>query len=382
MKIIHITPSYKPAYIYGGPIISVARLCETLVSNDLDVEVLTTKANGKTELIIPTKTVLDGVKIRFYKRITKDPSHFSPALLWDFYKMLSKQNPQMAVHIHSWWNLTAIASCILAKIKKVPIVLSPRGMLTGYSFEKRRSRSKRLFHYLLGRRLIAYCTIHATSELEKEEILKIAQPKSACIIPNLVYFPSPKQLAKLSPQDTGIPGDTLRLLFFSRIDKKKGIELLFHALVKCHFSWSLTIAGTGEHLYLEKLKRLSLSLGISGKINWIGFVQHEQKYDVLSNHQLLVLCSHNENFANVILESLTVGTAVAISNKIGLAGFVREHRLGWIADLNPNSIAETLRLAHGQQHVRELIRVNAPSTVRTRFNQQKLIEQYKELYQL
>lgn len=382
MKIIHITPSYKPAYIYGGPIISVAKLCEALVLNHLDVEVLTTKANGKTELIIPHKTILDGVKIRFYKRITKDPSHFSPGLLWNFYKMLSKTNRQVVVHIHSWWNLTAIASCILAKIKKVPIVLSPRGMLTEYSLEKRHSRTKRLFHCLLGHRLIAYCTIHATSELEKDEILKIAQPKSVCVIPNMIYFPSLKQLGKITTQNTGTSGDTLRLLFFSRIDKKKGMEFLFHALVKCHFSWSLTIAGTGDQAYLEELRQLTLNLGISGHINWMGYVQHEQKFDVLSNHQLLVLFSHNENFANVILESLSVGTAVAISNMIGLAGFVREHRLGWVTDLNPNSIAETLRIAYEHQHVRELLRVNAPPTVRTRFNQQTLSEQYKELYKL
>lgn len=31
MRILHNTASYKPAYIYGGPIHSVAALCEGLV---------------------------------------------------------------------------------------------------------------------------------------------------------------------------------------------------------------------------------------------------------------------------------------------------------------------------------------------------------------
>ena len=382
MKIIHITPSYKPAYIYGGPIISVAKLCETLVSNNLDAEVLTTKANGNTELIIPEQTVIDGVKIHFYERITKDPSHFSPALLWNFHKMTSKKIQSVVIHIHSWWNLTAIASCLLAKIKKIPVVLSPRGMLNEYSFRNRSSGCKKLFHYLLGRKLIAYCTIHATSELEKEDILRIGQPKSVCVIPNLIYFPPHHQLTNPCLQNSHKPSQSFRLLFLSRIDEKKGLELLLHALVNCHFSWSLTIAGTGDYLYLMKLKRLALSLGISEHINWIGYVQNEKKYDVLLDHQLLILFSQNENFANIILESLSVGTAVAISNKVGLAGFVREHELGWIADLNPDTIAATLTLAYEQQDVRELIRAKAPSTVRKRFNQQKLFKQYKELYQL
>ena len=382
MKIIHITPSYKPAYIYGGPIISVAKLCETLVSNNLDVEVLTTKANGNTELIIPEQTVIDGVKIHFYERITKDPSHFSPALLWNFHKMTSKKNQPLVIHIHSWWNLTAIASCLLAKMKKIPVVLSPRGMLTEYSFRNQNSGCKKLFHYLLGRKLIAYCTIHATSELEKDDILQIWQPKTLCIIPNMIYFPPHHQLTKAYLKHAGKHDQPFRLLFLSRIDEKKGLELLFPALVNCHFPWSLTIAGTGDYLYLRKLKRLALSLGISEHINWIGYVQSEKKYDVLLDHQLLLLFSQNENFANIILESLLVGTAVAISNKVGLAGFVEAQELGWIADLNPDTIAETLRVAYEQQNVRERIRANAPSTVRACFNQQKLFEQYRELYQI
>ena len=36
MRILHITASYKPAYIYGGPIYSVAALCEGLVEGDFD----------------------------------------------------------------------------------------------------------------------------------------------------------------------------------------------------------------------------------------------------------------------------------------------------------------------------------------------------------
>jgi hypothetical protein len=33
MKILHITASYKPAYVYGGPVMSVAKLCEELTKS-------------------------------------------------------------------------------------------------------------------------------------------------------------------------------------------------------------------------------------------------------------------------------------------------------------------------------------------------------------
>lgn len=67
MKILHITASYKPSFIYGGPIYSVAALCEAWVKSEVrslksesthpllyNVEVITTLANGKEELLYPS----------------------------------------------------------------------------------------------------------------------------------------------------------------------------------------------------------------------------------------------------------------------------------------------------------------------------------------
>jgi glycogen synthase len=54
MKILHIIASYKPAYVYGGPVMSVSMLAEQLALAGNQVDVYTTTANGKTEL--PVKT--------------------------------------------------------------------------------------------------------------------------------------------------------------------------------------------------------------------------------------------------------------------------------------------------------------------------------------
>ncbi len=68
MKILQITPSYKPAYVYGGPTMSVAKLCETLVHHGLNLEVLTTTANGKIELDLERgkKMNVDGVIVTYF----------------------------------------------------------------------------------------------------------------------------------------------------------------------------------------------------------------------------------------------------------------------------------------------------------------------------
>jgi hypothetical protein len=169
VKIIHISASYKPAYIYGGPIQSVAKLCEALVGLEVrdeglainDVQVLTTTANGTTELdvTISEPVLVEGVKVIYFKRWTKDHSHFSPGLLWGLRKTLrqaqgdklSIQNDKPVIHIHAWWNLVSVLSCLVAKWYKVPVVLSPRGMLTAYSQHNRNSFFKKLLHQSIGK---------------------------------------------------------------------------------------------------------------------------------------------------------------------------------------------------------------------------------------
>ncbi len=47
MKILFVIPTYKPAYIYGGPIVVVSLLAESLVKYGHEVTVYTTTGNGK-----------------------------------------------------------------------------------------------------------------------------------------------------------------------------------------------------------------------------------------------------------------------------------------------------------------------------------------------
>ena len=44
MQILHFLPVYVPAWQFGGPILSVSRLCEGLVSQGAQVRVITTNA--------------------------------------------------------------------------------------------------------------------------------------------------------------------------------------------------------------------------------------------------------------------------------------------------------------------------------------------------
>jgi glycosyltransferase involved in cell wall biosynthesis len=95
---------------------------------------------------------------------------------------------------------------------------------------------------------------------------------------------------------------------------------------------------------------------------------------------LIVLISYNENFANVVIESLSVGTPVLLSNEVGLADYVEEKKLGWITDLTPKNITEQLIKSFEAKNSRAVIRETAPQIIIEDFDSKNLIKKYFKLY--
>ncbi|MBC7915750.1 MAG: glycosyltransferase [Pyrinomonadaceae bacterium] len=380
MKLLHINASYKPAYIYGGPALSVSRLCEGLVQSGVELEVLTTTANGAKELNIPLNEVqvIDGVPVTYFKRLTKDHTHFSPALLSALNKTLKKERETTIVHIHVWWNLVSVLSCFIARQRKAIVVLTPRGTLSNYSFGNRNAGIKNYIHRFLGKSLLEYCHFHVTSEKEKEDLLKLVKPRSVTVIPNFVYLPEKANEEPISKKQND--AEKIKLLFLSRIEEKKGLDILFTALSEFKVPYHLTIAGTGEESYMNFLKDLAKSLNITSSVTWIGQQSQQEKWGVMEQHDLMVLPSHDENFGNVVIECLSTGTPVLISNKVGLADYVKRRDFGWICSVDKDSIINNLLLFSQQVDKSMRIHQLAPQQIRNDFDEEVLVQEFLKMY--
>lgn len=372
MNILQICAAYKPAYIYGGPTMSVSTLSEELVRAGHEIEVFTTTANGAEELPVePGETQLvDGVKVTYFKRLTGDHTHYSPDLLAAMRRKLEDFD---IVHIHTWWNLVSLLACRVALGQRVPVIVSPRGTLSDYSFGNKNGLAKKMIHSLLGRGQLSKSFMHVTSDRELRAMEMLVKPRATFNIPNFINLP--EQVAEL-PQSTEGP---IKLIFFSRIDEKKGLELLFEALKDIGIDYRLTIGGSGNEAYISKLKALAAKNGISQFIDWIGF-RTDDKFDILQQHDLFVLPSYDENFGNAVIESLSVGTAVLISNQVGLNHYIEQKRLGWVCTHDVSSLLEYILVAAVSQDELRRIRKIAPGVIRHDFNAASLAAAYIAAY--
>ena len=108
-------------------------------------------------------------------------------------------------------------------------------------------------------------------------------------------------------------------LFMSRIQEKKGLDLLVEAYSELRSKSAsipdLVIAGPIQQAsYAKQIKDRFPQIGI----HWIGSLEGTTKWQALTAAEAMVLTSHQENFGIVVAEALAAGTPVLISNKINI----------------------------------------------------------------
>jgi glycosyltransferase involved in cell wall biosynthesis len=372
MKILFIIPSYKPAYIYGGTVVVSSLLAESLVKQGNDVTVYTTTANGKTELNVEAgkEKIVDGVKVIYFKRLTKDHSHISLALWQKTFRTASHFD---VVHLHSWWNPCIVIAAALCKLRGVKPVLSPHGMFCNYVLYTNNKNKKKLLHFFT-RSILHNTFLHVSTQMEwNESQVMLREYWQGTILPNLV------QLNEASANERHI-NDLFTIGFISRVNPKKGLDILIQALLKVNFNYTLKIAGDGEESYISYLKELSISCGNSEKIDWVGWKNNNEKFKFYSSIDLLALTSLNENFAVVVIESLAVGTPVLLSDKVGLSKYVEENDFGWITSLEVNKVTSALNILYRDNEKQISIQQRAPMKIRNDYNTETLTERYVEFY--
>lgn len=135
---------------------------------------------------------------------------------------------------------------------------------------------------------------------------RIGPPKvPSRVIPNGLQ-PSDFELAKPKPNASDV-------LFIGELRQIKGVDLLLSALAELNRSRTVTatIAGSGPDT--EKLKALTLSLGLSGKVVFTGAISAR---DAFTLGQIMVVPSLAESFPYVVLEAAAAGLPL-ISTSVG-----------------------------------------------------------------
>ncbi len=311
----------------SGPSYSVPRLSDALGQLETEVHLHVLAPAPKAS---PTYQIHPHPGWRFLNRLGLSPG---------MRRALSREAGAAAViHNHGLWMMPNIYPEWAVRGTACRLVVSPRGMLSVWSL--RRSVWKKRVMWFLGQGKLLHAShcFHATSEIEYGEIRALDLRAPVAIIPNGIDIPA---------LSTGVAAGPRRLLFLSRINPKKGVDILLHAWQRvepCFPEWELHIVGVSDPPnYQAQMKRLADDLGIH-RVCFPSPAFGPDKTHQYQRADLFVLPTHSENFGLVVGEALAHGLPAIVTKGAPWSG-LEERGCGWWIEQGVDSVAECLQSA-------------------------------------
>lgn len=305
MRVLVMSPYIGP--IYGGIPTVVKELLQALAARELSVDLITTNANGSSQLDVPLNSWIeqDGYRVRYFSSWNQNDLIFSQSLLSWLWKNSGNYD---ILHSHILFSPLNGLVHWLCQQRSLPYVMTPHGMLEPWALAYKAWKKKGYYQLIEKRALQGAAAVHALTSTEVGQITDLGFNKSV-LIPNGIHqhqfetLPSAEIFYKAFPslQDKSL------ILFLGRIDPKKGLDLLAkaYAQVATIFPNShLVIAGPDTVNYSAIAIKNFQAAGCNEQVTFTGMLDGELKFSALAAASLYVAPSYSEGFSMSILEGM------------------------------------------------------------------------------
>lgn len=337
MRILMLSWEYPP-YVVGGLGRHVAELTPALARQGLDVHVVTPTAK-KDEARV---TVEDGVTVHrvfaplwgaetseIYERAVE-----TNRIIENYARQARETFGQFdLIHVHDW--LTSFAGIALKQTWHSPLVATihatERGRGRGHLTSQLQWSIDRAEHDLIREaRQVIVCSHYMYNEIQ---YLFQAPASKLDVVPNAVNLADLRnghnQAQSATFQAKYAQPDDLIVFTISRLVYEKGVHQLVQAapriLSECPQA-RILIAGRGPEA--EHLKQQAAGLGVSDRVNFIGFISDEDRNGLFKTAACAVFPSLYEPFGIVALEAMALMCPVVVSDVGGFSEMVKHTETG------------------------------------------------------
>jgi glycosyltransferase involved in cell wall biosynthesis len=313
-KILIFIDWFLPGYKAGGPIQSCANLISHL-KDEFEFSVITRDADYcETEpypgiISNSWNTLPDGTRVFYISRENLKYSNIKNLLAREEYD---------CVYLNGIYSLyfTLMPLYSLKKIsqKNIRVIVAARGMLAESAIAVK--KTKKNFFLFISRLtgLFKPVVFHATSEDESVDIQSnFGKDTKVLIAPNL-----PKKVVLTEPEKKEKRIGELRLINIARIAPEKNLLFALQVLkeIKTTGKIQFDIYGPSyDENYRNACWKLITEMPSNIKLNYKGSLPVEEVPHTLSLYHFLFMPTRGENFGHVIIESLSAGTPVIISDQ-------------------------------------------------------------------
>ena len=385
VKVLHVIPSLSPTS--GGPSFALPAMARALAVHDVAVTVATTDDDGPGKhlsgVTLGSETPHDCWKALYFRKQTEFYKTSLPLRQW----LRTHVCEFDVVHIHAVFSYASLVAARAAAAQGVPYIVRPLGVLNRWGMENRRrlvkAMSFRLLELPMLRRAAA---MHYTSRMELEDAARFELKNLQRVIPigmDLSLFDALPNREVFSERFSKT-AHTRNILFLSRIDVKKGLDLLitaFAVLAHEQADLHLIICGGGDPDLVAKLQAHAAALGVAERITWAGLVTGDLRLAAFAAAEIFVLPSHAENFGIALLEAMATGLPCLSTDQVALAADASCEDAVQLTSREPQAIAEALRGLLSSEERRRTLAGHAHAFARRDYSLSAMGTALHQLYQ-
>ena len=168
----------------------------------------------------------------------------------------------------------------------------------------------------------AVCLLSSSWKKQFESTLSL---RKSFVVPNMIDYPGSVPKKK-------IRGPKLKLIFLGGVTEKKGIFDLLDVILSEYeivsSALEINICGVGDEQRIKKYK----SLDRNNIFHFLGWVDSDNKIDLLLDSDVLVLPSYSEGLPISILEAMSYGLGIITSNVGGIPEIVDHESNGYLIE--------------------------------------------------
>lgn len=252
------------------------------------------------------------------------------------------------VMLHSLYSFAVLGGYASARLSRKKYGIWPHGVLAPFQRTVSAGR-KAMYDRMVARQILDHAAVifyNAPGERDEARDLHLQAP--SVIIPHGIDL---EPFAHLPPRGAfrqqylnGFDGPLL--LYLSRLNAKKGLDILVQAMQQVHArvpDARLAIVGSGDPPeFAAQVETWVRDAGLQDVVTLPGLLVGETKLAALADADIFVLPSQQENFSFAMFEAMASRVPVVISDTFNFAPEVARYRAGCVVPRTADAFAVAL----------------------------------------
>jgi len=371
LKVVQIVTLVSSDGAYGGPVRVAENQIAELAKRGHHVSLLASSFERKKHVDKGNPLVRTFPAFRLFPKLGF-AGVTAPLLLLHLPKLVRSAD---VVHIHLARDLVTLPAALICLVLKKPYVLQTHGMV-----DESDKRLAILLDFLATRRVLRGARkIFWLTELEKTSLQKLTGAETVALsklengVPN--YSPSPAPVTA---------GKVVDILFLARLHARKRPVILAEAANRLSglidrelFKVSFVGPDEGEE---EKLRRSVENSATHVSID--GPMEPDETYSRIRQCDIFVLPSVDEPFPMGVLEAMSAGKPVVVTDSCGLAPYISDAGAGIVVDTSEANLTAALRLLVENVELRESMGLAARGLAKAKFSMEAVVNSLEDAYRM